>query len=106
MAKKFDPALDNSPGTTSKAGNLVLVLEENMCLCGCGDQPTSKGGRFLPGHDMKLRGKLTRAAEAGVKVEIRQNGKTTQTQEPKALATEHKWTLGSPTPPKKVAAVK
>jgi hypothetical protein len=33
------------------------------CQCGCGGQ--TKGGRFLPGHDAKLKGKLKRAARAG-----------------------------------------
>ena len=27
-----------------------------MCLCGCGQR--TKGGRFKPGHDAKLHGKL------------------------------------------------
>jgi hypothetical protein len=27
-----------------------------ICLCGCGGH--TKGGRFLPGHDARLRGKL------------------------------------------------
>ena len=26
------------------------------CACGCGDQ--TKGGRFLPGHDARLKGRL------------------------------------------------
>jgi hypothetical protein len=30
------------------------------CICGC-DQPT-KGGRFLPGHDQKLRAAIEHAA--------------------------------------------
>jgi hypothetical protein len=28
-------------------------MSENVCLCGC-DQKT-KGGKFCPGHDQKLR---------------------------------------------------
>jgi len=31
------------------------------CVCGCGEQ--TKGGRFVPGHDAKMRGKLIRAAQ-------------------------------------------
>ncbi|WP_303470578.1 hypothetical protein [Marinovum sp. 1_MG-2023] len=26
---------------------------ENECICGCGER--TKGGKFLPGHDQKLR---------------------------------------------------
>lgn len=33
------------------------------CICGC--EGTTKGGRFLPGHDAKLKGTLKRAASAG-----------------------------------------
>lgn len=35
------------------------------CECGCGG--TTKGGKFLPGHDMKLKGALKRAAAGGDK---------------------------------------
>jgi hypothetical protein len=31
-----------------------------QCTCGCGD--TTKGGRFLPGHDQKLRAEIERQA--------------------------------------------
>lgn len=33
------------------------------CLCGCGDR--TKGGRFIPGHDARLKGKLQTAFRAG-----------------------------------------
>ncbi|MDQ6832038.1 MAG: hypothetical protein M3008_01460, partial [Chloroflexota bacterium] len=33
-----------------------------FCECGCGDQ--TGGGRFLPGHDGRLKGRLIRTARA------------------------------------------
>ena len=35
------------------------------CECGCGE--TTKGGRFVPGHDAKLKSALVAAALAGSK---------------------------------------
>ena len=35
------------------------------CLCGCGGR--TKGGRFLPGHDAKLKKVLVADARAGKK---------------------------------------
>lgn len=35
------------------------------CQCGCG--ATTKGGRFLPGHDAKLKSSLVEAALSGSK---------------------------------------
>ncbi len=36
-----------------------------ICLCGCGG--STKGGRFLPGHDAKLKKTLVAGARAGKK---------------------------------------
>ena len=36
-----------------------------VCLCGCGGH--TKGGRFLPGHDAKLKKALVADARAGKK---------------------------------------
>lgn len=33
------------------------------CLCECGDR--TAGGRFLPGHDSKLKSRLAKQASAG-----------------------------------------
>lgn len=35
-------------------------MRMNVCECGCGDR--TKGGKFLPGHDQKLRAEIERAA--------------------------------------------
>lgn len=32
----------------------------NQCMCGCGDE--TKGGKFRPGHDQKLRAAIEDAA--------------------------------------------
>lgn len=54
--------------TGSKAGG------PSLCLCGCGDM--TGGGRFLPGHDAKLKGSLIRAVREARKDG---NGKAEQT---------------------------
>ena len=33
--------------------NLEGAMSENVCICGCGE--ITRGGRFRPGHDQKLR---------------------------------------------------
>jgi hypothetical protein len=40
-------------------------LTAPICMCGCGGQ--TKGGRFLPGHDAKLKKALVADARAGKK---------------------------------------
>jgi hypothetical protein len=35
--------------TIKKLGNFIMPI----CTCGCGEQ--TKGGKWLPGHDQKLR---------------------------------------------------
>jgi hypothetical protein len=43
--------------------------ERAACLCGCGGVPTGKGGRFLPGHDGRLKGQLLAQARGGSEAE-------------------------------------
>lgn len=66
----YQPEVDSTPtqkDLARKTGRVVLDLSKNSCLCGC----TGKClGRFQPGHDAKLRGKLARAALAGVGLTI------------------------------------
>jgi hypothetical protein len=45
--------------------NRRIKLKAPVCLCGCDGQ--TKGGRFLPGHDAKLKKVLMAAARAGKK---------------------------------------
>lgn len=40
----------------------AAVVERAECLCGCGGFPAGKGGRFLPGHDGRLKGQLLKVA--------------------------------------------
>ena len=42
----------------------VVSVESKACECGC-RALTRKGSRFLPGHDMKLKSKLRKAAKMG-----------------------------------------
>ncbi len=46
---------------TVKAPKAPKVLPE--CTCGCGTK--TKGGKFLPGHDAKLKSRLVTAAKEG-----------------------------------------
>lgn len=43
---------------------VVVSVESKACECGC-KVLTRKGSRFLPGHDMKLKSKLRKAAKMG-----------------------------------------
>jgi hypothetical protein len=45
--------------------NKKTKIKAPRCLCGCGGQ--TKGGRFLPGHDAKLKKALVADAVAGKK---------------------------------------
>ncbi|MEA3188565.1 MAG: hypothetical protein QOD99_2395 [Chthoniobacter sp.] len=53
----------SAKSTTPKKSNKETKLPE--CECGCG--ATTKGGRFLPGHDAKLKKELIGAALGGSK---------------------------------------
>lgn len=61
--------------------------EPRPCTCGCGEM--TKGGRFIPGHDAKMRGRLIRAA---------QNESLELADRKQALADlrEHKWEAAIP----------
>ena len=45
--------------------NTKTKIKAPECLCGCGGR--TKGGRFLPGHDAKLKKALVADARAGKK---------------------------------------
>ena len=45
--------------------NTQTKIKAPECLCGCGGR--TKGGRFLPGHDAKLKKTLVADALAGKK---------------------------------------
>ncbi len=45
--------------------NKRIKVNAPICLCGCEGQ--TKGGRFLPGHDAKLKKALVAGARAGKK---------------------------------------
>lgn len=67
---KYDAGAESTPALAKKAadaGKLMLDVSDSACLCGC-KSPTP--GRFRPGHDARLKGKLARAAIAKVKVVV------------------------------------
>jgi hypothetical protein len=71
---QYDPVSESTPALAKQAretGRLMLDVSGAACLCGC-REPTP--GRFRPGHDARLKGKLTRAAIAKVKVGIVRDG--------------------------------
>jgi hypothetical protein len=47
---------------------LILAITPGDCPCGCAITPKGKNATFGMGHDIRLRGKLIRAAAAGAKV--------------------------------------
>ncbi len=48
--------------TATETTATATVTERATCLCGCGATPAGKGGRFLPGHDGRLKGRLLATA--------------------------------------------
>jgi hypothetical protein len=68
-----DPS-DDIP-TTQEEEMQETSDERRLCLCGCGGTP--KSGRFLPGHDVKLKSALLKRValgDAAAKDEMRQLG--------------------------------
>lgn len=66
----YDPGSDSTPNLNKQARELGVVMLDwsgARCLCGCRGEAT---GRFQPGHDAKMKGKLMRAHIAGVKVRV------------------------------------
>lgn len=49
--------------TKEKAPRAAKVKEPQACLCGCGG--STKGGRFLPGHDARYHARVKAAMTAG-----------------------------------------
>lgn len=89
-AETYDARVDSTEGK-GKTDLLVINYEEGnekgegrTCQSGTGRPVSGKKASFAPGGDMQLRGKLTRAHLAGVKVEV--NGKT---QTALAVAKDH-----------------
>lgn len=44
-------------------GGRSIIKAPRQCMCGCGG--TTKGGRFLPGHDARLKSHLLKDAREG-----------------------------------------
>ena len=71
-ADQFDPISESSIVSdairTQYPTALILNVTPGYCPCGCGERPRGKTATFGMGHDIRLRGKLIRAAAAGAKV--------------------------------------
>lgn len=65
-----------APGAKAKRKRAAKPAQEpRKCGCGCGGM--TRGGEFLPGHDMRLKSRLKKAAAEGnekAKAELRQRG--------------------------------
>jgi hypothetical protein len=72
--KNYQPDTDSSPGFYAVRevypDDLILAGGPGVCPCGCGEPPLSKRGLFCKGHDIRLRGKLIRAAATDAMVVI------------------------------------
>ena len=74
QAQPLKPAGTNVPAIGRPVATASTQVS-SACLCGCGGLP--KRGRFLPGHDAKLKGALLRRARHGdssALAELRQLG--------------------------------
>lgn len=76
-ADQYDPRPDSSRGYARSdtreqyPNDLILEVESpstRLCPCGCAETPTGKKATFKMGHDVRLKGKLSRACAAGVQV--------------------------------------
>ena len=47
------------------AGNVPVIANRRPCECGCGQLPSGRKSRFIPGHDGRLKGLLLTAAKLG-----------------------------------------
>lgn len=66
-----DSSVDYKVGTGLRKqypSALILAISDGDCPCGCAAAPKGKTATFGMGHDIRLRGKLIRAASAGAKV--------------------------------------
>lgn len=62
-------------GKPRKPGAKRVAANPQECQCGCGGM--TRGGKFLPGHDARLKGRLKKAAADGdgkAKAELRSRG--------------------------------
>src|SRR5687767_13001119 len=94
--EKYDPKDDSSKGH-AKDGVLVIATktrkdgdeEQESSLDGCLQFP--KSGRFVPGGDARLKGRLIRAHLAGVKVVRVKDGKAAKPVTALSIAKELGW---------------
>lgn len=51
-------AIDAKTTIKGRERKMPKSKEPQVCLCGCGEQ--TKGGRFIPGHDARLKGQIVK----------------------------------------------
>lgn len=81
---KYNPAKDSSPGSEIYRYNegdedpgcegVILLVEKDQCLCGCGEYPKGKDAKFCMGHDARYRGILQRAHMTGTEINVFNEG--------------------------------
>lgn len=59
---EIDELAEGVDGETAEAEPEV---PREKCLCGCGQAPTRKKSRFMPGHDATLKSRLYKTVRAG-----------------------------------------
>lgn len=83
--------------------NLVIVVEEGACGCGCG---TPVKRTYAQGHDARLRGMLVKAYRADQKVSVTNPDGKTKVHTAEALLKEHNFPIPEKKAPKAKAAKK
>ena len=89
MLHDYDPSADSSPGAGGLYPGLALLVDSELCQCGCTTAQPSKAD-FLPGHDARLKGKLQRAMAADVAIHLLRDGLVLECT-PAGLAAERGW---------------
>jgi hypothetical protein len=84
--RRYDVRMDSSAGFEDLSV-MILVTEPGLCPCGCGEPPKNPKATFLMGHDVRLRGKLIRAAACDLKIQrVTVEGVTVDVVDPIELA--------------------
>lgn len=86
-------AEDGNPVVGVSEGEVRLLRDSDaQCLCGCGGETTSETADFLPGHDAKYKGILSRAHLRGdIVVWVDSDGSATTPATARDLADERGW---------------
>lgn len=93
----YNPADDSTTAYMRQAndsGRLWIDISDSACLCGC-TEPTQ--GKFRPGHDARLKGRLLRAHLNKVGLTLIKDGKerqlTARAYAKEVSSEKHDWTV-------------